>query len=338
MDNLQVKSESLAGRCEICHQTDCFDPQTNFCSRCAGLSVKPESVYCSSPVYLDAVNDARFVRTFGIIALLNSVLILLTKAIGLGVGLVVIGYGKPKFYRTLGLTVIILSILGILTGIGPLVGSLALSIGICLKSWKILKLLRNEGKGDPDWLMTRKRAITGMITSGIGALIGLGWIALIVISLAIMAVYFNQRTSYVTPTFDPANVNQVDSNGKTALMRAAIDGDTRAVEKLLSLNANVNAHDVAGETALMWAAETGHTDIMKKLRSAGADINVKNVNGKTPLMQALTYKFNETAKTLIAMGADVNLKNNVGMTALTYAYQNGDIDMINALKAAGAKE
>ena len=55
-------------------------------------------------------------------------------------------------------------------------------------------------------------------------------------------------------------------------------------------------------------------------------------------MQALTYKYNDTAKTLIAMGADVNIKNNVDMTALTYAQKNGDVVMINALKAAGAKE
>ncbi len=31
---LRVKSVSLAVRCEICHQSDCYDPVTNTCSRC----------------------------------------------------------------------------------------------------------------------------------------------------------------------------------------------------------------------------------------------------------------------------------------------------------------
>jgi hypothetical protein len=34
MDKLKIKSELLPKRCEICHQADYFDPQTNYCSRC----------------------------------------------------------------------------------------------------------------------------------------------------------------------------------------------------------------------------------------------------------------------------------------------------------------
>ncbi len=32
-----VKHEGLPEKCQICKQTDCFDPHTNFCSRCAGM-------------------------------------------------------------------------------------------------------------------------------------------------------------------------------------------------------------------------------------------------------------------------------------------------------------
>ncbi len=31
---LRVRSVSLAVRCEVCHQSDCYDPETNICSRC----------------------------------------------------------------------------------------------------------------------------------------------------------------------------------------------------------------------------------------------------------------------------------------------------------------
>ncbi|MEW6737609.1 MAG: hypothetical protein AB1489_40380, partial [Acidobacteriota bacterium] len=37
MSELQIKSESLAKRCEICHCTDFFNPQTNYCSRCNNI-------------------------------------------------------------------------------------------------------------------------------------------------------------------------------------------------------------------------------------------------------------------------------------------------------------
>ncbi|MEW6736483.1 MAG: hypothetical protein AB1489_34650 [Acidobacteriota bacterium] len=34
---LKVKTESLPERCEICHQADCFDPHSQYCTRCVGL-------------------------------------------------------------------------------------------------------------------------------------------------------------------------------------------------------------------------------------------------------------------------------------------------------------
>lgn len=35
---LTIKRELPALRCEICHQSDCFDPEANFCARCVGIS------------------------------------------------------------------------------------------------------------------------------------------------------------------------------------------------------------------------------------------------------------------------------------------------------------
>jgi hypothetical protein len=37
MNRLQIKTASLAQRCEICHQSDQFDPQTSICHRCHQL-------------------------------------------------------------------------------------------------------------------------------------------------------------------------------------------------------------------------------------------------------------------------------------------------------------
>ena len=35
MQAIQINHKSLATRCDICHQLDCFDPITEYCERCA---------------------------------------------------------------------------------------------------------------------------------------------------------------------------------------------------------------------------------------------------------------------------------------------------------------
>jgi hypothetical protein len=38
MTILQIKRELPATRCDICHQADCFTPETGVCTRCVGIS------------------------------------------------------------------------------------------------------------------------------------------------------------------------------------------------------------------------------------------------------------------------------------------------------------
>jgi hypothetical protein len=40
MADIQIKSESLPQRCEICHQTDYYDPINNICLRCANVPIQ----------------------------------------------------------------------------------------------------------------------------------------------------------------------------------------------------------------------------------------------------------------------------------------------------------
>lgn len=37
MRNIKINFESLPTRCETCHQTDCFEPKVNQCSRCDNI-------------------------------------------------------------------------------------------------------------------------------------------------------------------------------------------------------------------------------------------------------------------------------------------------------------
>lgn len=36
---MQVKKETLPTRCEVCHKSDRFNPETNICTRCSGVAI-----------------------------------------------------------------------------------------------------------------------------------------------------------------------------------------------------------------------------------------------------------------------------------------------------------
>jgi hypothetical protein len=66
------------------------------------------------------------------------------------------------------------------------------------------------------------------------------------------------------------------------------------------------------------------------------DINVKDNNGRTVLMYAAINGKDDIVKLLVEKGAKVNLRANNGDTASTLAYDLGEIDIYNYLKAHGA--
>jgi len=142
------------------------------------------SGYCTSESYTDAVNDAQFVRTFGILV---GILGLATPIVfvfegwmigaTIGMGFAVTGFGKSTYYRVLGITVAILGFLMM-----PL-GLLVLSLGISAKGLMVLKTLSVEGKGDPDWDETHKRALFGTIASALGFVISVCWVGVFIINL-----------------------------------------------------------------------------------------------------------------------------------------------------------
>jgi hypothetical protein len=141
------------------------------------------SRYYTSVTYTEAVNDAQFVRPFGIAALVASIIMLFRPEITIGIGMAVLGFGKTGYYRKLGLAVIITSIIGILIGPLRILGSTVLCLGVGWKGIEVLNTLAREGKGDPDWQDTRKRAIVGIVFSAIGVLINAAWVTLLLIAL-----------------------------------------------------------------------------------------------------------------------------------------------------------
>ncbi len=134
--------------------------------------------------YIEAVNDARCVRTFGIIALVGSILIFIGGAVAIGVGLAVMGFGSGRYYRVLGLAVVILGILAFILSPFRIIASMVLGAGVAWKGKRILDTLSVEGREDSDWQATRQRAITGIVLSVIGIVISFAWLGLSLIALS----------------------------------------------------------------------------------------------------------------------------------------------------------
>jgi ankyrin repeat protein len=130
-----------------------------------------------------------------------------------------------------------------------------------------------------------------------------------------------------------AGTNIVEADDKD-LFQAAASGDIRMVRFFLEIGADVNAKNKDGKTALMLASDKGNLEAVKLLLDKGAEVNAKNKDGKTALLVASNL---EVAKLLLDKGGDVNVKDKNGATALREASWRSDNEMVNLLKAYGAK-
>ncbi len=158
------------------------------------------------------------------------------------------------------------------------------------------------------------------------------------------------------------DINAKDTNGITALMGAAVTGQTNVLEFLLDKGADINEKNTDGSTALNCAAMGGQTDAaeflldkgadignalekaawngsvqtIKLLLARGADVNAVYYGTGTALISAaLAGKF-EAVKFLLEKGADVNAKESTGNTALMSAAYSGQTNVVELLLDNGA--
>ena len=134
------------------------------------------------------------------------------------------------------------------------------------------------------------------------------------------------------------DVNGKDSEGYTALMKAALAGHPDIVRALIKAGADVEAKTTAsGATALMIAAEEGQTEAVQALlESPGIKKDAQDTDGWTALMLAASEGHTNTVKALLDKGADANAVDNDQKTALMYASEGGYLAIVQALIAAGA--
>jgi ankyrin repeat protein len=82
------------------------------------------------------------------------------------------------------------------------------------------------------------------------------------------------------------DVNQTDSDGRSALIHAALAGCDAVIDVLIENGAVVDHQDALGYTALHYAAQDYQLAIAKRLLSLGGSVDICDNYGNTPLALA----------------------------------------------------
>ena len=137
----------------------------------------------------------------------------------------------------------------------------------------------------------------------------------------IQAIWKNDLAALASLLEDPHRINELDPDGRTPLMAAAIDSNLKAVELLLAAQAEVDLQDPAGWSALHFAAQEKSRAVCVALLDAGARHEVRNSRGATPLFVAvINYRGSGEIITLLrSRGADPLAANARGVSPCSLA-------------------
>ena len=100
-------------------------------------------------------------------------------------------------------------------------------------------------------------------------------------------------------------MKEKDSCSSTNLHDAVEHGDKEGVVKTINLNADVNCVDNDGMTPLLRAVTYGYADIVSALIRAGADVNKTSLSGDSAVLLAIMRSYHEIFSILVEQGADI---------------------------------
>lgn len=134
--------------------------------------------------------------------------------------------------------------------------------------------------------------------------------------------------------------NATDSDGNTALLLAAKNGNLDIVEMLLQRGFSLNQSNFKKRTALLYAAKGGHCSLVERLLStAECDVDAQDIEGNTALLIAVKRGHNDVIESLLASGqGDVSKQDRYGHTALHDAAKTGRMDTLAMLVFHGANK
>jgi ankyrin repeat protein len=121
-------------------------------------------------------------------------------------------------------------------------------------------------------------------------------------------------------------------------MAAALKGNGRIVEQLLSRGGDPSVVDATGRAAISYAAVRGFREVVRQLLDAGVDADAASGHGLTPLMWAAGHGEDvgvRSAESVVALlldrGAQLDLTDDRGRTALMVATELGHVELVEML-------
>lgn len=125
--------------------------------------------------------------------------------------------------------------------------------------------------------------------------------------------------------------NVKDQGNATPLHWAAWSGNLSIMGILLKEGAKVDARDTDMETPLHWAAKADRAAAIELLLLAGATIDSRDRLWRTPLHEAAKNGHQEAIKLLLEKGASMNKKDQSDITPLDLARRGGHLESVNLL-------
>ena len=129
--------------------------------------------------------------------------------------------------------------------------------------------------------------------------------------------------------FQVDNMSSRVSNGMTALMMTALQGEITLLHEILKSDCEINLTNDDGNNALWFACVSEDIEIIQTLIAAGININNININGSNALHYASSTGNYIVVKTLVEAGADLLHQTPDDMNALDMA---ASLSILNYLK------
>ena len=158
-----------------------------------------------------------------------------------------------------------------------------------------------------------------------------------------VAAFARQREALRTLAHGGAALGALENDRYDAVTIAAVADDEETLRVLLQLGASAKLITSRYDgTALIAAAHLGHDGVVRQLIAAGAPLDHVNNLHWTALIESIVLgdggkRHQATLKALVDAKANLQLADRTGVTPLQLAQSRGYAEMVQMLKAAGAR-
>lgn len=156
---------------------------------------------------------------------------------------------------------------------------------------------------------------------------------------ALLQAVFRDRMEIAKFLIDKgARVDVRDRFESTPIGTAAHKGNIDMLKLLIGAKADL-ASESDGNTPIMLAASGGHIETIEFLVKQGVSVNqTSKQTGRTAIFSAIHLERPDVVRALIRLKANVNVRSKLGETPLKEAMKSKNQNIIEMLRAAGAKD